>query len=69
MPKTILAHGLEIALFVLVERKVSAGIAQQNLSGSNQKLVATKEALMVERKVVWCLFQRAKHGVEVPEDD
>lgn len=69
MPSTILRRGLEIPLCVLVEREVPAGIAQQNLSGPNQKLVATKEALMVERKEVCGLFQRAKHGVEVPEGD
>lgn len=73
MPNTIVWPGLEIALRVLAERKVYAGIAREKLSGPNQKLVAIQEALVVERGVVcgvWCgLFQRAKHGAEVPEGD
>lgn len=62
-------RGLEIALLVLAERKVSAGIARENLSGPNKKLVDIKEAIMAERNVMCGLFQRAKHGAEVPEGD
>lgn len=48
---------------------LSAGIAQEKLSEPNKKPVAIKEALMVEKNVVCGLFQRAKHGAEVPEGD
>lgn len=51
---------------MLTERKVSAGIAREKLSGPKKKLVDIKEALMAERNVMCGLFQRAKHGAEVP---
>lgn len=62
MPNIILGRGLEVALRVLAERTVSAGIAREKLSGTNQKPVAVKESLMVEKNVVCGLFQRVKHG-------